>query len=57
MVKEMMTRTPELGHLGAISLWEVQPPNVIGGDVNIQQLIGIFSLESGKELFKVIDRH
>jgi hypothetical protein len=53
----MMTRTPELGHFGAISLCEAQPPNVIGGNVHIQQLIGITSLESGKELFKGIDRH
>ena len=52
-----MIRTPELGHFSAISLWEAPPPRVVGGDVHGQRLIDIARLESGEEVFKVIDRH
>lgn len=45
-----MTRTPEIGHFSATSLWEVRPPNVVtvGEDMHVQQLIGIVSLDSSK---------
>jgi len=44
-----------LGHFSANSLWEAHPSHVIGGDMHVQQLISVVILESGKELFKVID--
>ena len=52
-----MTRTPELGYIGTISLWKAPPPGVVGRYVPDQRLIGITSLESGEELFEIINGH
>lgn len=42
----MMTRTSELGHFVASSLWEAPSPRIIAGNVVGQQLIGKMSLET-----------